>query len=61
MVAPYDKTPKEASLTCPRCQRRHLLTRIHLLAGGIFRCPCGWTMRVVSHQRELAPRIKPAY
>ncbi len=61
MSSSHEKFSTDASLTCPRCQRQHQLVRANLLAGGVFRCPCGWTMRVVSHQREAAPQFKPAY
>ncbi|GEM_PF-4147046 len=61
MKSPRDPKPQQASLVCPQCQRQHQLGPANLLAGGRFRCPCGWTMRVVSHQRELLPRVKPAY
>lgn len=61
MTTPRKQKSQEACLICPQCQRQHQLGPANLLAGGKFRCPCGWTMRVVSHQREFLPRVKPAY
>ena len=60
MLVNHNQRQREANLTCPQCQRQHQLAQGNLLAGGKFRCPCGWSMRVVCHQREGAVKAKPA-